>query len=141
MEAANVENTKICTGCKKEMLATKEFFYSKKGGKYGLRPKCKQCMKAIAEKWNQENYEKCKESHAKWRKNNPEKIKERGEKWRKNNPEKYKKNQRKYYKENSEKLKEYMKEYNKKYYKYNLKQLQYKRLSGGDRKIDFFEKE
>jgi len=95
MEAANVENTKICTGCKKEMLATKEFFHSNKLGKLGLNSKCKKCKKAINKKYKKNNPEKIKERHRKYRKNNPEKIKEIKRKFYKNNIEKVKERSRK----------------------------------------------
>ena len=121
MEAAIIENTKICTGCKIEMLATKEFFHSSKGGKYGLNSKCKKCRKAFGEKYRKDNAEKEKERSKKYRENNPEKEKERHKKyykenlekhkeydikWKKNNPEKRKKSTTKYYKNNIEKIRE-----------------------------------
>jgi len=123
MEAANVENTKICTKCKIEMLATKEFFYRKKGGKYGLDTKCKQCLKAIAKKYHKDNPEKHKENRIKWKKNNPEKVKESIEKWVKNNSEKHKEAKIKWGKDNFEKNKEKRK----KHYKDNSKKIKEKR--------------
>ena len=113
MEAANVENTKICTGCKKEMLATKEFFHSSKGGKYGLNAKCKKCKNAINKKYKKDNFEKVKEYHRKYRKNNPEKIKEIKRKFYKNNTEKVSEYGKKYRKENVEKVKERHRKYRK----------------------------
>ena len=89
MEAAIVENTKICTGCKKEMLATKEFFHSSKGGKYGLRPKCKQCINGVNIKRNEGDCEKAKEFYRKWKKDYSEKVKERSRKYTKNLTDSY----------------------------------------------------
>jgi len=106
MEAANVENTKICTGCKKEMLATKEFFHINKKGKYGLTSKCKPCTKAKSENYYKKNRKKINETSRKWKKENPEKVKEIARKWYKENPEKCKEYSRKWYKENPEKCKE-----------------------------------
>ena len=46
---------KICSFCKKEMPANINFFYKcKNGGKFGLREKCKDCMKKINLKNKQE---------------------------------------------------------------------------------------
>ena len=121
MKAAIIENTKICTGCKKEMLATKEFFHSQKGGKYGLNSKCKPCTKAKSENYYKKNSKKVNEISRKWRKDNPEKVKERSEnyykknrkkvneisrKWKKENRKKVNEIARKWYKENPEKCKE-----------------------------------
>ena len=89
MEAANVENTKICTGCKIEMLATKEFFHISKGGKYGLRPKCKQCINGVNIKRNEGGCEKAKEFYRKWKKDYSEKVEERSRKYRKNLTDSY----------------------------------------------------
>jgi len=105
MEAANVENTKICTKCKIEMLATKEFFNAMKLGKYGLDSKCKKCKNASNEEYRKNNSEKLKEIYRKHYKENTKKYNERQKKWKKDNFEKVKKNRRKYYKENSEKSK------------------------------------
>jgi hypothetical protein len=111
MEAANVENTKICTGCKKEMLATKEFFHAAKLGKYGLRSMCKQCKNSIGRKYRENNREKEKERKKKYYKNNFEKEKERVKKYRKNNSEKCMKDTEKWRKNNPEKVKEYSKKH------------------------------
>jgi hypothetical protein len=129
MEAAIIENTKICTGCKIEMLATKEFFGIKKGGKYGLRSRCKKCKKAFDGKYRIHNAKKIKKRNEKWRKENPEKVKEHCKKyrenniekckesianWRKNNSEKYNENKKKWKKENPEKAKDIRKKANRK---------------------------
>ena len=134
MEAANVKNTKICTGCKKEMLATKEFFTVMKRRKDGLNSKCKKCTKAYSKKRYKENPEKHKEYSKKYRKNNPEKIKQIQKKYYKNNTEKRKGYWREYRENNIEKIKENHKEYykqnrkkniesGKKYYKNNIKKI------------------
>jgi hypothetical protein len=111
MEAAIIENTKICTGCKIEMLATKEFFYIKKTGKYGLTSICKQCDKAISKKYREENLEKVKQKQKEWRNNNSEKLKKKKKEYRKNNIEKIKENLKKYYKNNAAKIKERSEKY------------------------------
>jgi len=107
MEAANVENTKICTGCKKEMLATKEFFHSQKGGKYRLNAKCKECKNAFDKKWAKENPEKIKEKSKKYNKKWSEKNKEYHKKWSEKNKEYHKK----YRKNNAKKLSEKQKKW------------------------------
>ena len=111
MEAANVENTKICTGCKIEMLATKEFFHAHKPSKDLLTPKCKKCLKAYKEKYYKKNSKKIKESQIKYNKKNSEKIKQYKEKYSKKNSEKIKKYYKKYYKRNSEKVKQQSKKW------------------------------
>jgi hypothetical protein len=139
MEAANVENTKICTGCKKEMLATKEFFHSKKNGKYGLRPECKNCRKAVDKKWRKDNSEKEKERNKKYRENNPEKEKERKKIYRKNNAEKIKQSQKKRRKDNPEKYKESCIKYRKNNAK-KIKQSQKKYYKNNAAKIKEYKK-
>ena len=49
--------TKICTICGKELSATIEYFYEKKGGKFGLQSWCIECYK----KYRKQRYEEKKD--------------------------------------------------------------------------------
>jgi len=44
--------TKICTKCGEEFLATTDYFYRQKGGKFGLSSWCKDCRN----KWRRQHY-------------------------------------------------------------------------------------
>lgn len=41
-----MQDTKVCTGCGRELPATLEHFYAQSDGRAGLRPDCKACCKA-----------------------------------------------------------------------------------------------
>ncbi|MEE9574313.1 MAG: hypothetical protein V3W20_14755, partial [Candidatus Neomarinimicrobiota bacterium] len=46
---------KTCTGkCGRELPATLEFFYEQKGGKFGLRGKCKECYNKCQKEYQKE---------------------------------------------------------------------------------------
>jgi len=107
---------KICTKCKKEYPATKEFFYKGKG-KFGLCYWCKRCYKEWQQsdqnkeshrkasreyyqrnrkrvikyngKWCRENKESCKKSCKKWYENNKKQISIMSAEWYKNNGKQY----------------------------------------------------
>lgn len=42
---------KICSKCERELLATAEYFYRHKDGKYGLTSICKECMREYNINW------------------------------------------------------------------------------------------
>jgi hypothetical protein len=69
-------NYKICTKCGSKLLATIEFWYIQKAGKYGLRSKCKKCESDRGKEYRKSP--KIKEKHRiemiEWRKKNPEKA-------------------------------------------------------------------
>lgn len=141
----NTLETKVCTTCKIEKAATKEFFYKAERGLYGLKSKCKECDSKRAKSYYLDNQEKLKEYYKTYSKENPEKEKLRKQKyynenkneiskkykdwyyknheynlqrakdWIKNNPEKYKKMM-----ENS---KESKSAYNKLYYQANKERI------------------
>jgi len=50
--------TKICTKCKNEFPASKDYFNAQKNGKYGLRSVCKKCCKKYYSNRHRENYKK-----------------------------------------------------------------------------------
>jgi len=85
---------KTCTNCKKNLQATTDYFRTKKGGKYGLYAKCKECEKEEKQKYYLEN----KDAYKTYHKNNSEKIKVQ---------------QHEYYNQNKERLNAYATEYHK----------------------------
>jgi hypothetical protein len=70
--------TKICNKCKRELPATSEYFHKMKGGLYGIRTTCKDCLRS--ERKLLSSTQEYKEKHnlraKKWKENNPEKVKE-----------------------------------------------------------------
>lgn len=68
--------TKICSKCKKELPATKEYFVVEKRSKTGLGASCRECKRKL----NKESAKKCRNSPARkaskkrWIENNRERI-------------------------------------------------------------------
>lgn len=90
---------KICTKCKSQFPATKDFFYIDRIRKDNLHPWCKKCSSESFHHWKQSNVEKIKANakiytrlHKKekkiYDKNDPAK-RMRNRIWRKKNPEKF----------------------------------------------------
>lgn len=130
---------KICTRCKRILVANKMNFCKAKKGRWGLESVCKECNKIYREKHEEkikkyrkkyyednkkEILEKCKE----YREEHKEKIKkyqkeysekhkeekrEMDRRYRENNDEKIKTKRKEYYENNKEKIKEKVKKYNK----------------------------
>lgn len=113
--------TKVCTKCKLELPATKEYF-SKGNNKSGLRAYCKECGKAYNKQWNKEN----KTYYDKWRSLHKEELKEylrnyniqnkesisiRKKEYQQLNADKYLAYQKEYMRKNKERLQEYRREY------------------------------
>lgn len=89
--------TRTCTKCDMIFLATTEFFYKSKTGKYGLESKCKKCMNLESKNyrennpdyqnnWINNNRDKVNLYSKEWEENNPIKVKVKNDNWRKNNP-------------------------------------------------------
>lgn len=89
---------KVCTKCKKILVANNMNFRSSKGGKWNLRADCRQCQKKYEEERKEERREYLKEYNEQYRKNNKEYFKQ----WKK---------------QYNGEHKEEIKEYNKQYYK------------------------
>lgn len=117
---------KVCTRCKKILIANERNFSKKKNGKYGLCSRCKKCDKKYRED-NKEHIKRYKEEYKKdnpdynkkYYENNKEEILKRHKEYRENNKEKTIGNCRKWRVNNKEKIKKYNEEYyknNKKYY-------------------------
>lgn len=49
---------RTCTNCESQYLATSEFFFRKKDGKYGLSSRCKSCDYKRKVRWQKENPDK-----------------------------------------------------------------------------------
>lgn len=49
---------KRCTKCGRELPATTEFFYSNRGGKFGLYSRCKQCRNEVSRQWGKDHPDK-----------------------------------------------------------------------------------
>jgi len=63
---------KVCTKCKQEFPATREFFYATKHGKFGLAAVCKSCCKTYATTYNATHREVFRKSKAKYHERNLE---------------------------------------------------------------------
>lgn len=139
---------KVCTKCKRILVANTINFARKKGGLYNLCSRCKICDKKYREdneerikeykkeyrinnpnynkQYYEEHKEELKEYHKQYRENNKDEISKKCKKWRKNNKEYCKKYRKKYYENNKECYKEKRKEwvknnpnYSKKYHENN----------------------
>ena len=77
-------DTKTCNKCG-ETKAISEF-YKHKDCKYGVRSKCKVCVKTESAEYYAENRNKKLAWHAKWRAENQEKKRTSDAKWQKDNP-------------------------------------------------------
>ena len=64
-------NVKVCTKCKRILIACEINFDKKKCGKYGLRADCKICKAKHNKQWREENKEKIKEKKKQYYKENP----------------------------------------------------------------------
>ena len=71
---SNKVNTKICSRCNKELLATRKYFYLSKSGKYGLRSICIECDKKYAhENWKtyyENHYDTIAKRAVEWKRKN-----------------------------------------------------------------------
>lgn len=94
---------KICTKCKRLLVANKINFAKGKKGKWGLQPKCKVCNK----KYRKNNKLHYKEYNKRYREHHSKELSEKGKIYRENNKEQIAEYKREWYKNNKEKLKEY----------------------------------
>jgi hypothetical protein len=67
-------STRRCGKCGNEYPLTNEFFYKDKRNPQGLTRQCKECQKAMARKWQQENPEKAKQKSREYREKNRDKL-------------------------------------------------------------------
>lgn len=102
-------NKKQCTGCKKELLATTEFFNKNRAGKFGMDSQCRPCRAEYRRLHRQKNKHKTRE----YSRINRDKIAEYHKEYMSNPENKKKKSEylKDWYKKNSERLKKQGAEY------------------------------
>lgn len=100
---------KICTKCKRILIAYSGNFKKCKNTKDDLYPSCKECDKLYRNK--KENKEKAKQYSVEYREKNKEKLKEDKKIWYKENREEVLEMRKNYYEENKEQISEYQKQY------------------------------
>ena len=98
---------KICTKCKRILVANEMNFGKKKCGKYGLNSQCKKCRK----EYTKNNKKEISEYKKQYYKENKEYLKEYKRQYRENNKDKINEKYKQYYEENEEHLKEYRRQY------------------------------
>ena len=113
----NQVTSKICTKCGEDIPFSE--YYKHPSGKFGLRPKCKKCLKEYnqankesSKEYYQANKETIKESIKKYYQANKESIKESSKEYYQANKESIKESIKEYNQANKESIKEYKKEYN-----------------------------
>lgn len=136
---------KICTKCKRILIANEINFNKNNKGKYKLDPKCKKCHKQYREcnketksiynkQYRKNNKDKEKEYMKQYRKDNKEKISIKKKDYYKENKNDIKEKVKKYYEDNIDKRKEYMSQYYKdnecKFLNYNNKRRQIEEEQG-----------
>jgi len=115
-------NTKICVVCKVEKEASFEYWHAQKNGKYGIRSKCKECMKEYSKatkewraEWSKkhraENRDKILEEGKRYYQENKKEVQARHAEWRSKNKEEIRVWHRNNYLRNKDKIKEQHKNY------------------------------
>ena len=113
---------KVCTKCKRILVAYNGNFAKKKSGKWGLRADCKKCINKYNEEYYIKNKNEIKIQTKEYNEKNKENIKEKRKQYYKEHKEDFKKYKeshkneikkwrKKYYKENREKILEHQKQY------------------------------
>jgi hypothetical protein len=102
---------KTCTGCHKELAATKENFHCSKDCKFGLMSKCKKCRLECRKKYVQENKIKIAKTAKKYREENKIKLLKYQRKYVQENKIKIAKHNKKYKEKNKIKIAKYNKKY------------------------------
>lgn len=128
---------KICSKCKRILVANTINFNKKKNGKWGLASKCKECIKKYSKQrykdnkdkileYSKQHYEDNKNYYKQWRENNKEYIKEYNKEYNEDNKEYLKEKKKQYYENNKDYIKEKNRQwkeenpkYNKQWYKDN----------------------
>lgn len=121
---------KVCSRCKRILVAYGGNFYKIKNGKYGLASECKKCQSEKSNQWNKNNKEHKKEYMKQYKENNKDKLSEYNKKWNENNKEHKKEYDKQRYEKNKEEIKEFNKqkyeknkEYFKQYYENNKEEI------------------
>lgn len=95
--------TKVCTKCKKELPATKEYFRVDKRLKCGLQPNCKECDR----QYRVENKDRIAERDKKYREENKDRLTDYQIKYREDNRERKVEFNRQYREDNKEYFRSY----------------------------------
>lgn len=111
--------SKICTKCKQEYPATKEYFHRNKNKKDGFESICKVCKN----KYYEENKIHILETTRQYREENKEHCQEIRKKYHQENKDLIARQMKEYYEENKEQLLEYREEYYKENKEYILEQV------------------
>lgn len=106
-----MEQTKICTKCKKELPATREYFFKQKLGKYGVRAVCKACIKIYKKDYYNNNIEKIKAYDKKYIVLNKEKRNKNSREHSRANRQRYSELHKIWAENNKEHLRQYFKKY------------------------------
>ncbi len=93
---------RTCTKCHQAFPATKDWFNTSRGGRFGLKSWCITCEREQARIYRLANIEKIRAGHRNYRLAYPERIHERDRKWREKNRKKLLAYGRKWRKENPE---------------------------------------
>jgi len=122
--------TKICTKCKKELPATKEYFYGNPGGKYGLNSDCKVCtcertkkyrmehkeeIRIFKKKYSKEHSLELKKYHKQYCIENREKVSKQKKKWQNGHQKQVIERSKRYYRENRDEILKKTKAYRQKH--------------------------
>lgn len=98
---------KVCSKCKRILVANISNFKKNKGGKYGLFSVCKKCEK----KYREDNKKKIHECQKRYYDDNKEKLKDYRKRYYKKNKEKEDERNKQYYKKNKKDILEYHEQY------------------------------
>ena len=102
---------KVCTKCKRILVAYNGNFYTSKKGKYGFRADCKECKAKYDNQHYQENKEQKTEYNKQYYQENREQILEQKKEYNQENKEQKTEYNKQYYQENREQMLEYNKQY------------------------------
>lgn len=102
---------KVCTKCKRILVAYEGNFYKAKECKYDLRNVCKKCESERSKEYYRKNDNHIKEKAKKYREDNKEYCKEYKKQYYEENKEEISEKYKKYQEDNKEKIKEYKKQY------------------------------
>jgi 5-methylcytosine-specific restriction endonuclease McrA len=131
--------------CRKELLATTEYFHKNKTGKYGLKSTCKKCSSEYKKQYKINNAEKIRQSSKIYCQKNTEKIKQSSKQYRLINAQKIREHGKKYYQNNKslccEKRREYYRSNKDKkslYYKNNIERIRTARKLYRKENLEYF---
>ena len=108
--------TKVCTKCKQELPATREYFHAMKGGGFGLRPSCKECRKAPTKAYRQDHQKEIKAYKKTYCQVHKEKLKKESNIYYQAHKKEIRTRVRNYYQSHREDIKTYYITYNQIHY-------------------------